>query len=85
MYGKYKLLQEIRLSKKQDVWEIQIAEERILSKKQGVRDIQIAARDKSFEETRCMKESVREMLDRLYIIAYLFKMKFRHPVAKASC
>jgi hypothetical protein len=24
-------------------------------------------------------------LDRLYIIAYLFKMKFRHPVAKASC
>ena len=38
-----------------------------------------------FEETRCMKESVRDMLDRLYIVAYLFKMKFRHPVAKASC
>lgn len=38
-----------------------------------------------YEVTRCMKESVREMLDRLYIIAYLFKMKFRHPVAKASC
>ena len=40
---------------------------------------------KILEEPRCMKESVREMLDRLYIIAYLFKMKFRHPVAKASC
>lgn len=41
--------------------------------------------DSTIEETRCMKESVREMLDRLYIIAYLFKAKFRHPVAKASC
>ncbi len=41
--------------------------------------------NKGFEVTRCMKESVREMLDRLYIVAYLFKMKFRHPVAKASC
>ena len=41
--------------------------------------------DCTIKETRCMKESVREMLDRLYIIAYLFKMKFRHPVAKASC
>lgn len=41
--------------------------------------------DTSIEETRCMKESVREMLDRLYIVAYLFKMKFLHPVAKASC
>ncbi|MPN31208.1 hypothetical protein SDC9_178682 [bioreactor metagenome] len=38
-----------------------------------------------FKEPRCMKESVRDMLDRLYIVAYLFKMKFRHPVAKASC
>ncbi len=37
------------------------------------------------EETRCMKESVREMLDRLYIIAYLIQAKFRHPAAKASC
>ena len=46
---------------------------------------QIAARDQIFEEPGCMKESVREMLDRLYIVAYLFKMKFRHPVAKASC
>ena len=36
-------------------------------------------------ETRCMKESVKNMLDRLYIVAYLFKMKFRRPVAKASC
>ncbi len=36
-------------------------------------------------ETRCMKESVKSMLDRLYIVAYLFKMKFRRPVAKASC
>jgi hypothetical protein len=43
------------------------------------------ARDNGYEVTRCMKASVREMLDRLYIIAYLFKMKFRHPVAKASC
>lgn len=40
---------------------------------------------KKHEETRRAKESVREMLDRLYIVAYLFKMKFRHPVAKASC
>ena len=43
------------------------------------------AENKIPEETRCMKESVRDMLDRLYIVAYLFKMKFRHPVAKASC
>ena len=43
------------------------------------------AHKKVFEETRSMKESVIEMLDRLYIVAYLFKMKFRHPVAKASC
>jgi hypothetical protein len=42
-------------------------------------------RDKHYEVTRCMKARVREMLDRLYIIAYLFKMKFRHPIAKASC
>ena len=41
--------------------------------------------DTSIEETRCMKESVKNMLDRLYIIAYLLKTKFRHPVAKASC
>ena len=45
----------------------------------------ITAQNKMFEQTRCMKESVRDMLDRLYIVAYLFKMKFRHPVAKASC
>ena len=25
------------------------------------------------------------MWDRLYIIAYLLKAKFRHPAAKASC
>ena len=46
---------------------------------------QITASKPFFEEPRCMKESVRDMLDRLYIVAYLFKMKFRHPVAKASC
>jgi hypothetical protein len=40
---------------------------------------------KKLVKTRCVKESVREMLDRLYIIAYLIKAKFRHPVAKASC
>lgn len=41
--------------------------------------------DTSIEETRCMKESVRNMLDRIYIAAYLLKMKFRHPAAKAAC
>ena len=41
--------------------------------------------DMSIEETRCMKGSVNEMLDRLYIVAYLIKMRFRHPAAKASC
>ena len=46
---------------------------------------QITASKPFFEEPRCMKVSVRDMLDRLYIVAYLFKMKFRHPVAKASC
>ena len=32
-----------------------------------------------------MKESVKHMLDRLYIMAYLLKAKFRRPVAKAAC
>lgn len=39
----------------------------------------------NIEETRCMKESVGNMFDRLYIIAYLLKAKFRHPAAKAGC
>ncbi len=41
--------------------------------------------DTSIEETRCMKESEKTMLDRLYIVAYLLKLKLRHPAAKASC
>jgi hypothetical protein len=32
-----------------------------------------------------MLKEVRNMLDRLYLIAYLWKIKFRHPAAKASC
>ena len=39
----------------------------------------------NIEETKCTKASVTDMLDRLYIIAYLLKSKFRHPVAKAGC
>ncbi len=41
--------------------------------------------DTSIEETRCTKERVKDMLDRLYIAAYLLKMKFRHPIAKVAC
>ena len=39
------------------------------------------------DETECSDcaKEIKTMWDRLYIIAYLLKTKFRHPAAKVSC